>query len=91
MDETGGWLISRKFQTSAMTTNLNIKYKAPVPIEGTIEIRAKMREQKRNFVIMDITLTSNGTLCSSAEATYYCFSREKAEKEFHFLPYEVEE
>ena len=25
------------------------------------------------------------------EATYYCFSREKAEKEFHFLPYEVKE
>lgn len=91
IDETGGWLISRKFQTSAMTTNLNIKYKAPAPIEGIIEIRAKMREQKRNFVIIDISLTAGGVLCSVAEATYYCFPREKAEKDFHFLPYEVEE
>ena len=74
-----------------MTTNLNIKYKAPVPIQGTLEIRARMKEQKRSFVIMEITLSANGTLCSSAEATYYCFSKEKAEKEFHFLPYELEE
>jgi len=56
-----------------------------------IEIRAKMREQKRNFVIIDISLTAGGVLCSVAEATYYCFPREKAEKDFHFLPYEVEE
>ena len=70
---------------------LNIKYKAPAPIEGIIEIRAKMREQKRNFVIIDISLTAGGVLCSVAEATYYCFPREKAEKDFHFLPYEVEE
>ncbi len=70
---------------------LKMEFYAPVPIEGKIEIRARMKEQKRNFVIMDITLTANGTLCSVAEATYYCFSREKAEKEFHFLPYEVEE
>ena len=42
MDETGGWLVFRKFQTSA-------------------------------------------------EAVYYKFPKEMAEKEFHFLPYEVEE
>jgi hypothetical protein len=40
---------------------------------------------------MDITLTANGNLCSTAEATFYCFPREKAEKEFHFMPYELEE
>jgi hypothetical protein len=59
-----GWLISRKFQTSAMTTSLNIKYRKPVPVDKQLEIRAKLRET---------------------------FPKEKAEKEFHFLPYEVEE
>ncbi len=90
IDEVGGWFISRKFQTSAMTTNLNINYRKPVPITGKLEIRARMKEQKRVFVILDITLVSNGELCSKAEATYYCFSKEKAEKEFHFLPYLTE-
>ena len=74
-----------------MTTNLNIKYKNPVPIDGKLEIRAKLKEQKRVFAILDITLTCNGVLCSSAEATYYCFSKEKAEKEFHFLPHRTED
>lgn len=91
LDETGGWLISRKFQTSAMTTSLNIKYKAPVPIDSSIEIRARVREQKRNFVMLDIILTANGTVSSTADATYFCFSKEKAEQEFHFMPYELEE
>ena len=91
IDEAGGWLISRKFQTSAMTTNLNVKYKSPAPITGTLEIRARLKEQKRSFVILDITLSANGTVCSTAEAIYYCFPREKAEKEFHFMPYELED
>jgi hypothetical protein len=50
-----------------------------------------MKEQKRVFVILEITLTCKGTLCSSAQATYFCFSKEKAEKEFHFLPYRTED
>ena len=91
MDEVGGWFIFRKFQTSAMTTNLNIKYKNPVPIDGKLEIRAKMKELKRVFVFLEITLTCNGTLCSSADATYFCFSKEKAEKEFHFRPHKTED
>ncbi|MBE6226315.1 MAG: PaaI family thioesterase [Bacteroidales bacterium] len=91
MDETGGWLISRKFQTSAMTTNLNVKYKKPVPVEQSLEIRARLKEVKRSFLILEITLSANGEVCSVAEATYYKFSKEMAEKEFHFLPYEVEE
>jgi acyl-coenzyme A thioesterase PaaI-like protein len=91
IDEVGGWFIFRKFQTSAMTTNLDIKYRNPVPIDGKLEIRARMKEQKRVFVILEITLTCKGTLCSSAQATYFCFSKEKAEKEFHFLPYRTED
>ena len=91
LDETGGWLISRRFQTSAMTTSLNIKYKKPVPIEKQLEIRAKLRETKKSFLIIDLTLMCEGVVCSTAEAVYYKFPKEMAEKEFHFLPYEVEE
>lgn len=91
MDETGVWLVSRKFQTAAMTTNLNIKYKKPVPTDSKLELRARIKEIKRSFIIVEITLLSGEQVCSLAEATYYKFPKEVAEKEFHFLPYEVEE
>ena len=40
---------------------------------------------------MEASIQCNGELCSTAELTFYCFPREKAKEDFHFLPYEVEE
>lgn len=92
IDETCGWLISRKRQLAGMTTQLNVKYKKPVPIDGTpVEIRASIREIKRNFVLIDCNLYHNGELCSAADVTFFCFSKEKSEKDFYFIPFEVEE
>ena len=93
MDELGGWVISRKLQTAAMTTSFNIKYRKPVPTgEGVqIELRARIVERKRSFVMIEATLSCAGEVCSSADMTYYCFPEQKAREEFHFLPYELEE
>ena len=93
IDETAGWVIARKLQTTGMTTNLNVKYKRPIPTTpGTeIEIRAHIHTMKRNFALMEATITCNGELCTTAELTFYCFPQDKAKEEFHFLPYEVEE
>ena len=93
IDETAGWVIARKMQTSGMTTNLNIKYKRPIPTTKgkKLEIRARIREMKRNFALMEATIQCNGEVCTIAELTFYCFTQEKAREEFHFLPYEVEE
>lgn len=92
MDEIGGWVIARKLQTSGMTTNLQVKYRKQVPTgEGVVlEIRARIREQKRSFVVMNVTLSQDGELYTSAEITYYCFSAEKARNEFYFRGCEVE-
>ena len=93
LDEIGGWLIARKFQTSGMTTNLNVKYKRPVPTgDGVaIEIRACVKETKRNFVFIEASISYNGDVCSVAEMTYYCFPKDVAEKDFMFRGCEVEE
>lgn len=93
IDETAGWLISRKFQTSGMTTALNIKYRKPVSTgeEHKVEIRARVREVKRSFVFIDVTLKCDEELCSTADVTFFCFPKEKAVEEFMFLPFEVEE
>ena len=93
MDEVGAWLIARKLQTSAMTTNFNIRYRRPIPTgeNVTLETRARLREQKKMFAIIDVTLSVKGRVCTEAELTYYCFSKEKAIEEFHFRGCDVEE
>lgn len=93
IDETSGWLISRKFQTSGMTTNLSIKYRKPIPIndDTVIEIRAKQKEVKRTFVFINTTISINGEVYTEAEVTFFCFSKEKAVSDFKFKPFELEE
>lgn len=86
LDEIGGWIIARKFQTSGMTTNLNVKYKKPVPTgdDIVIEVRARVKEVKRMFVFIEAAISYNGEICSSAEMTYYTFPKDVAEKDFMF-------
>lgn len=86
LDEIGGWIIARKCQTSGMTTNLNIKYKKPIPTgkDVQIEIRGRIRETKRNFVFIDAAITYNGVACSTADITYYTFPKDVAERDFMF-------
>lgn len=92
IDEVCGWLVSRKCQLAGMTTQLNVKYKKPVPIDGNaVEVRAKIRETKRNFILIDCALWHNGEVCSVADVTYFCFSKEKSVNNFRFRPFEVEE
>ena len=56
-----------------------------------LEIRARIKESKRNFVFIEATISHNGTICSIGELTFYCFSKEIAEKDFFFTGCELEE
>ena len=93
LDELGGWIIARKFQTSGMTTNLNMKYRKPVPTgeNVTLEIRGRVKEIKRMFVFIEAEIKYDGEVRSSAEMTYYTFPKEVAEKDFMFSGCETEE
>ena len=92
IDEIGGWWIGRKLQLSAMTTNLQVKFRKPVSSqsEHPIELRCRLKEQKRAFVIMEVSLTQEGELRTEAELTYYCFSREVSDTQFKFKPFLLE-
>ena len=92
IDEIGGWWIGRKLQLSAMTTNLQVKFRKPVSskADDTIELRCRLKEQKRAFVVMSVTLTQGGEVCTEAELTYYCFSREVSDTQFRFQPFLLE-
>ena len=93
LDELGGWIIARKFQTSGMTTSLNMKYKKPIPTGEniTLEIRGRVKEVKRMFVFIEAEIKYDGEVRSSAEMTYYTFPKDVAEKDFMFNGCEIEE
>lgn len=76
-----------------MTTNLNVKYKKPIPTgkDITIEVRARVKETKRMFVFIEAEIRYDGEIRSSAEMTYYTFPKDVAEKDFMFTGCELEE
>lgn len=80
MDEVAGWVINRKLQTTGVTTNLSVRYRRPVmTTEDVITVRGHIASQKRNIVIIHLTLeNSKGEICDEGEATYFTFGPEKA-------------
>lgn len=92
LDEVAGWVISRKIQAAGMTTQLNVKYRHPIPTgdDVKLEIRAHIKEQKRNFVIIYASIQCDGKVCSDAEITYYCFPKDRSAEEFYFKGCKIE-
>jgi acyl-CoA thioesterase FadM len=75
-----------------MTTHLNVRYKSSVPVgKGPLEIRARLKEMKRNFAFIDAEISHEGKVCTSCEMIYCTFSKEIAEKEFMFFGCPLEE
>ena len=92
MDELGAWLVNRKLQTAGQTIQLAMRYRHPVPTgEGiTLEIRGHIKETKRNLAFIEASLSHDGTVCSTCEMTYYCFTQEAAKEKFGFQGCELE-
>lgn len=60
IDETAGWVVFRKLQTSGMTTHLDVRYrKAVSTLEKQLTIRGHISEQKRNIVFVDVTIENS--------------------------------
>lgn len=93
LDEVGGWIVSRKLQTTGMTTHLNVKYSRPAPVgeDVVLEIRGRITEMKRNFAFITATVSHEGLVCSSCDMVYCTFPKDRAEKEFFFHGCELEE
>lgn len=92
LDEVGGWVVTRKLQTTGMTTHLNMRYKSSIPVgKGPLEIRGRLKEMKRNFAFIEAEIRHEGKVCSSCEMTYFTFSKEVAQKEFLFNGCQLEE
>ena len=88
LDETCGWVVTRKLQTAGITSSMETQYKHPISIkEPFLTIRAHIKEQRRNLVTIDASIEdSKGNICTHATCVYFVFSQEKAIRELHFRP-----
>ena len=82
IDEVAGWTVSRKLQTTGVTSRLEVNYKHPVAVtEQQLTVRAHIREMKRNLAFIDATIeNSRGEVCVEGTAVYFTFTQEKANR-----------
>ena len=92
IDETCGWVVTRKMQTSGFTTNLSVKFRKAISTnEPVLTIRANIMKQMRNLLFIHAEITNAaGEVCVEGETTYFLMNEEKA-KEMGFVHCEVEE
>jgi len=91
IDETCGWVVTRKMQTSGFTTNLSVKFRKAVSTsEPKLTIRAHVVKQMRNLLFIHAEISNMlGELCVEGEATYFLMNAEKA-KTMGFIHCKVE-
>lgn len=92
-DEISSWVVFRKFQTSGMTSRMEVRYHRPIRIsDGPIMLRARVEEQRRRIVRIGVGIfDAAGNHCTEASCIYFLFSKEQARTDFHFHECSVEE
>lgn len=93
LDEISGWVIVRKLQTGGVTSKMETQFLRPVSLSdsGTLTVRAHIREQHRNIVLVDATLANEkGVICTKATCTYFAYPQEKARNLLNFKECKLE-
>lgn len=92
-DEISSWGVFRKFQTSGVTSRMEVRYLKPIHTsEDHITLQATVVRQRRNIVDIEVKIfNSQDQLCTEALCIYFLFPKEKAHEEFHFCDCGVEE
>lgn len=85
-DEISSWVVFRKYQTSGVTTKMEVRYHRPIhTTDERITLRAVVRQQRRNLVEIGVRIfDQRGELCTEATCVYFLFPKERAREEFHF-------
>ena len=80
VDETAGWVVTRKLQGAGMTSRLNMRFhKAIMSNEVQLTIKAHLVEQRRNIATIEATVeNAHGEVCAEGEAIYFVLSDEKS-------------
>lgn len=92
-DEIASWVVFRKYQTSGVTSKLEVKYHKPIMItDSHITLRASVKRQLRNILEIGVSIYDhNGELCTSAVCVYFTFPQKRAYEEFGFREFLLED
>ena len=93
LDEVAGWVVTRKLQTTGVTSKMEVQYVKPISTyDSLLTIRARISRQMRNVVFIEGEIyDAHGEVCTKATLTYFCASRQKAEETMGFCGCDVEE
>lgn len=92
-DEIASWVVFRKFQTSGVTSRLEMRYKRPIlTTDHHIDLRARVVKQMRNVVEIEVEISNSaGELCSTGVCVYFLFPKNRARDEFGFMDFLTED
>ncbi|PKP01832.1 MAG: thioesterase [Bacteroidetes bacterium HGW-Bacteroidetes-9] len=86
LDELASWLVFVKLNTSGVTSRMEVKLRKPVTTnQGTLFLKGKLREMKRNIAVIDTWLyNSEMEMCTEAVMYYFTFPQEIAKEKFWY-------
>lgn len=93
LDEICGWVISHHLRKSGVTAKMETRFRKPVMInQDYVELRARLRETRRNIAIVDgEILSAQGEVLAECTCTYFTFDAANAPDEVPFIATEVGE
>ena len=91
IDETAGWVVTRKLQAAGMTSKLDVTFRKPVTSsEVQVTVKAHLAEKRRNLALIDVVVeNAHGEVCAEGRVTYFVMSAEKS-AEMGFIPCDVD-
>lgn len=91
LDEICGWVVFHKLQTSGVTAKMETRFRKPIAIrQQYIELRAHLREKRRNIAIVDGEIRcAEGEILVECTCTYFTFDAEHAPQQVPFRPTET--
>lgn len=91
LDEVCGWVVAHKLRVSGVTAKMETRFRKQVEIhQEYIELRARLREQKRNIAIVDGEIRSaKGEILAECTCTYFTFDAAHAPKQVPYNQTEV--
>ena len=91
LDEVCGWVVFHKLQASGVTAKMETRFRKPVVIrQKYIELRARLREMRRNVAIVEGEIRSaEGEILVECTCTYFTFDPQHAPEQVPYCPTEL--
>jgi len=86
LDEVACWVVYIKCKTSGVTSNMDIKYRGAVNLNGQpIKARASLIETTSRMVTIKAEILNNeDKVCSEAVIKYFIFPEKLAQEKYHY-------